>query len=115
MSAHVLLNLLNKLGKRDIMRGLSSILPLFPNGFNKFNNIRAQLLDFLSYDMKITLKSPFLCNKVIFLPLCTQRCYGPYKVSRKSVNHLWFSILMHGVISLLDATSYDNMPYLSQC
>ena len=29
MSAHVLLNLLNKLGKRDKMRGLPSILSLF--------------------------------------------------------------------------------------
>ena len=37
MSAHVLLNLLNELGKRDKMRGLPSILSLFPNSFNKFN------------------------------------------------------------------------------
>ena len=29
MSAHVLLNLLNELRKRDIMRGLASILSLF--------------------------------------------------------------------------------------
>ena len=29
MSAHVLLNLLNELGKRDKMRSLSSILSLF--------------------------------------------------------------------------------------
>ena len=38
MSAHVLLNLLNELGKSDAMRGLSSILSLFPNDFNKYNN-----------------------------------------------------------------------------
>ena len=31
MSAHVLLNLLNELGKRDKMRGLPSILSLFCN------------------------------------------------------------------------------------
>ena len=31
MSAHVFLNLLNKLGKRDKMQGLSSILSLFHN------------------------------------------------------------------------------------
>ena len=36
MSAHVLLNLLNELGKRDKMRGLPSILSLFRNEFNKF-------------------------------------------------------------------------------
>ena len=38
MIAHVLLNLLNKLGKRDKMQGLPSILSLFRNEFNKFNN-----------------------------------------------------------------------------
>ena len=41
MSAHVLLNLSNELGKRDKMRGLPSILSLFRNEFNKFNNTRA--------------------------------------------------------------------------
>ena len=45
MSAHVLLILLNELGKRDKMRGLSSILSLFRNEFNKFNNTRARMLD----------------------------------------------------------------------
>ena len=35
MSAHVLLNLLNEMGKRDKMRGLSSILSLFRNEFKK--------------------------------------------------------------------------------
>ena len=45
MSAHVLLNLLNKLRKRDKMRGLPSILSLFRNKFNKFNNTRARMLD----------------------------------------------------------------------
>ena len=38
MSAHVLLNLLNELGKRDKMLGLTSILSHFRNKFNKFNN-----------------------------------------------------------------------------
>ena len=45
MSAHVLLNLLNELGKRDKMRGLPSILSLFCNEFNKFNSTRARMLD----------------------------------------------------------------------
>ena len=44
MSAHVLLNLLNKLRKRDKMRGLPSILSLFCNEFNKFNNTRARII-----------------------------------------------------------------------
>ena len=45
MSAHVLLNLLNKLGKRDKMRGLPSILGLFHNKLNIFNNTGARMLD----------------------------------------------------------------------
>ena len=43
MSAHVLLNLLNELGKRDKMRGLPNILSLFRNEFNKFNNTTARM------------------------------------------------------------------------
>ena len=39
------MNLLNKLEKRDKMRGLSSILSLFGNEFNKFNNTGALMLD----------------------------------------------------------------------
>ena len=38
MTAPVLLNLFNKLGKSDELRGLPSILSLFHNEFNKFNN-----------------------------------------------------------------------------
>ena len=52
MSAHVLLNLLNGLGKRDKMRGLPSILFLFRYEFNKFNNTRARMLDSI-YHMKL--------------------------------------------------------------
>ena len=59
MSAHVLLNLLNELGKRDKMRGLPR---LFRNEFNKFNNTRARMLDSI-YHMTNTLKSHFLALK----------------------------------------------------
>ena len=45
MSAHVLLKLLNELGKRDKMRGLPSILTLLRNEFSKLNNTRARMLD----------------------------------------------------------------------
>ena len=54
MSDHVLLNLLNELGKRDKMRGLPSILSLFRNEFNKFNNTRARMLDSI-YHMTLRL------------------------------------------------------------
>ena len=53
MSAHVLLNLLNELGKRDKMRGLPSILYLFRNEFNKFNNTRARILDSIYHMTRI--------------------------------------------------------------
>ena len=86
MSAHVLLNLLNELGKRDKMRGLPSILSVFRNEFNKFNNTRAQMLDSI-YHMTNTLKFHFWRKSVMILSLCTQRWYGRHNVSRKSINH----------------------------
>ena len=41
------LNLLNELEKRDKMRGLPSILSLFRKEFNKFNNTRERMLDYI--------------------------------------------------------------------
>ena len=69
MSAHVLLNLLYELGKRDKMRGLlvgkrdkmrglPSILSLFRNEFNKFNNTKARMIDSI-YHMTNSLKYHF--------------------------------------------------------
>ena len=53
MSTHVLLNLLNKLRKRDKMRGLPSILSLFRNEFNKFNIYKSTNIRFyLSYVLR---------------------------------------------------------------
>ena len=49
MSANILLNLLNELRKRDKMRGLPSILSLFRNEFNKFNNTGVRILDSMYY------------------------------------------------------------------
>ena len=86
MSARVLLNLLNQLGKRDKMPGLPSNLSLFRNEFNKFNNTRARMLDSI-YHMTNTLKSHFWRKNVIILSLCMQRYYGHHNVSCKSINH----------------------------
>ena len=67
MSAHVLLNLLNSLGKREKMRGLLSILSLFLNEFNKFNNTGERVLDFIYYmTQRLLWKSHFLCKKWLF-------------------------------------------------
>ena len=52
MSAHDLLNLLNKLKKSNKMWGSLSILSLFCNEFNQFSNIGAQML--LLFDIWIT-------------------------------------------------------------
>ena len=54
MSAHVFLNSLNELRKREKMRGLPSILYLFRNEFNKFNNAKARILDSI-YHMTLRL------------------------------------------------------------
>ena len=54
MSAHVLLNLLKELEKSDKMRGLSSILSLFSNEFNKFNKPGARMVDSI-YHMTLKL------------------------------------------------------------
>ena len=77
MSARVLLNLLNELGKRDKMRGLPSILSLFRNEFNKFNNTRARMLASI-YHMTNTFKSHFWRENVLILSSCTKRCYGRF-------------------------------------
>ena len=68
------------------MRGLPSILSLFRNEFNKFNNTRARMLDSI-YHITDTLKSHSRRKNVIILSLCMQRCYGRHNVSRKSINH----------------------------
>ena len=44
-STHVLLNLLNELGKIDKMLGLPSIKSLFRNEFNISNDTGARMLD----------------------------------------------------------------------
>ena len=44
MSAYVLLNLSNELGKRDKMRGLPSTLSLFHTEFHESINTRARML-----------------------------------------------------------------------
>ena len=52
MSVPVLLNFLNKFGKSNKFRGLQSILSLFRNKFNKYNDSGTQMLD-LNYHMTL--------------------------------------------------------------
>ena len=60
MSVRVLLNLLNELMKKGKMRGLLSNILLFRNEFNKFNNTRARMLDFIYHMALELLKTAFL-------------------------------------------------------
>ena len=106
MRAHVLLNLLNKLRRRDKMRGLPSILSLFHNKFDKFNHSRARMLESI-YHMALRLLQNLISvvKNVMILSLCRQPCcdYGSYNIPRKSTTTGW-SISLHGVISLPDVS-----------
>ena len=71
---------------------------------------------YLSYDIKITLKSHFWHKKVRMLSF-KQHCYGHHFITLpKSLNQTTSGllILMHDIISLPDATSYDKIIYNPQ-
>ena len=95
MSAHVLLDLFNKLRKRDEMRGLPSILSLFRNEFNKFNNTRARMLDSIYH---MTFK---ILKNQIFGVKTSRFCHLLSKViikslrNVKSVNQFYCMALYH--------------------
>ena len=61
MSAHVLLNILNKLRKRDKMRGLPRILSLILNEYDKLNNTGAPMLESI-YHMALK----FIKNRIFW-------------------------------------------------
>ena len=75
MSDHLLLNLLNELRKRDKMRGLPSILSLFRNEFNKYNNTGARMLDSI-YHMTLNLfrNNIFGVKTLGFCHICGVKC-----------------------------------------
>ena len=84
MSGHVFLNLLNRLGKRDKMRGLPSILSLFRN---EFNNTGAQMLDPI-YHMTLKLFWNHIFGvKTFGFAICMTLKASVHNISRKSVNH----------------------------
>ena len=62
---------------------------------------------YLSYDIKNTLKSYFWRKNVIILSLCTLNIMDvkTFPVNLETISGL--SILMHDVISLPEATSYN--------
>ena len=68
------------------MLGLPSILSLFRNEFNKFNNTRAPMLDSI-YHMTNTLKSHFWRKKRYNFVIMYATLLLRHNVSRKSINH----------------------------
>ena len=109
MNAHVLLNLFNELGKRDKMRGLPSILPLFRSEFYKFNNTRARMLDSI-YHMALRLLSNLISavKKLYFCHYVRNVVMDVITVPVNPKTTSGLSIVLHGVISLSDATLYDK-------
>ena len=98
--------LLNELGKSDRMQGLSSILSLFRNKFNKFNNTRARI-DYSFYHM--TLK---LVKNHIFGVKSSVFCHFMRNVIKEALRYTTclyttrgLFILLHDVISLPEVTS----------
>ena len=56
--------------------------------FNKLKkNMSMNVTFYLSYGIKVTLKSHFCCKDVILLSSCTQHFDGRHNVSQKSINH----------------------------
>ena len=76
------------------MRGLPSILSLFRNELNKFNDTRARMLDSI-YHMTNTFKSHFWRKNVLILSSCTQRCYGRHICKPLVVYRFYCTALFH--------------------
>ena len=89
MSAHVLLNLLNEIGKKIRCEAFSSILSVFPNEFNKFNNTGARMQDSIYH---MTVQSHFIgqfCTKTSrFRQQKTRSFYGPQRITLQRNLHL---------------------------
>ena len=89
MSANVLLNLLKELGKKTRREALPSILSVFPDKFNKFNNTGARMQDSIYH---MTLKSHFIskfCTKTSrFRHHKTRRFYGHQRIKLRRNLHI---------------------------
>ena len=64
------------------------------------------MLYYIYHDIKITLKSHFCRKTIYFSYFVRKRCYGRHKVSKNLQTTSCLSILLQGVISLPDKTSY---------
>ena len=92
------------------MRGLPSILSLFRNEFNKFNNTGARMLDYIYHMILKILKIAFLVRKRQDFPLflICNVIMDVITIPENLYTTSSLSILLHGVISLPDVTSCDK-------
>ena len=90
MSIYLLLNSLNELMRIDKMRGLPSILSLFCNKFNIFNNTVALMLDSM-YRVTLRLlevgKRAKIRNQYNQVPHLTQDTNGKVTNSHLDITH----------------------------
>ena len=91
MSVHVLLNLINELGKRDKMQGLPSILFFFRNEYVSINHYPQHVLRFYIIS--------YLCNAFVF-------CLKKQDVSKKAVSIL---ILYHLFVLMFYLHTYSAL------
>ena len=70
MNAHVLLNLLNKLGEKMRCKALPSILSISSKEFNKFFNTGARIQDSIYH---MTLKLHLIRNFCIKIKFCHKK------------------------------------------
>ena len=113
MSAHVLLYLLNELRKRNKMQGLLSILSLFHNKLNIFNNTGARMLDSI-YHMKLKLiKNHIYGVKTSrFCHLLRSVIMDVITFPENLQTTICLSILLHSFISLPDKTPCDKIFFM---
>ena len=64
---------------------------------------------YLSYDIKIILKSYFWRENVRVFAICVTLKLSFHNISRNSVNHLWFIDFNAWRYSLSEETSYDKL------
>ena len=115
MSAPVLLNLLNELGKRDEIWGLPSILSLFHNKFNKLNNTGAWLLDSIFHmSLKILKNCIFGVKTSRFSLILGNIIMDIITFPKNLLTTSGLLTLLHSVISLPDATSCDKSYFQPQ-
>ena len=81
MSAHVLLILLNKLGKREKNVKLAKLLSRFCNDFKRFNDTGARMLDSIYYMTLKLLKNCFFGVKTSQICILFAKSYGRHYVS----------------------------------